>query len=116
LVYISETDATLIAFSLEHATKATLEKDLCRFADRANEQVEETDFGIFFERLTAEKDWYGDKEKQRARRFQALKHTLEDNLTDLRVIKIGRVRRDIFVVGLDKGNRHVGVRTQSVET
>ena len=71
---------------------------------------------MFFERLTAEKDWHSAKEKVRAEKFRALKRVLEDNLSELKVFKIGRVRKDIFIVGLDKDGRLVGARTESVET
>ena len=116
LVYISETDAPFSAFLLETATEEVLEKTLSRFADRPDDEVEETDLDTFFERLTAEKDWHGEIEKGRVRKFQALKQTLEYILSGLRVFKIGRIRRDIFIIGVDKDNRRVGVRTQSVET
>lgn len=116
LVYISETDAPFSAFLLENATEETLEKTLSRFADRPDDEVEETDLDTFFQRLTAEKDWHGEVEKERVKKFQALKQTLEHILSGLRVFRIGRIRRDIFIVGVDKDSRRVGVRTQSVET
>jgi hypothetical protein len=116
LVYISETDAPIRAFLSEETTTETHEKVLSHLVDKHDEPVEELSFDLFFERLTAEKDWYGEKEKIRARKFQALKQMLEDNLSELRVIKIGRVRKEIFIVGLDKDRRLVGAKTEAVET
>lgn len=116
LVYISEQDAPVTAFLSGRATDETVEHNLQHFTSASDNDLEETDFDVFFKRLIAERDWHGPKETERAKKFRALKSTLEDNLTDLRVFKFGRVRKDIFVVGRDKDNRLLGVRTESVET
>lgn len=116
LFYISETDAPVTAFLSEHADDETLENYLTHITGISNDDVEKIDLEFFFVRLVAEKEWHGEKEKERVKRFRSLKSTLEDNLRDLKVFKIGRVRKKIFVVGRDKDNRLVGVRTESVET
>jgi len=116
LIYISETDEPITAFLSERRADEKPEKTLLQLSTKTNEQVEEINFDNFFERLTGEKDWHGAKEKERVQKFRALKKTLEDNLTQLKVLKFGRVRKDIFVVGRDKDNRLLGVRTESVET
>ena len=116
LVYISETDEPITAFLSERRADEKPEKTLLQLSTKTNEQAEELNFDNFFERLTGEKDWHGAKEKERVQKFRALKKTLEDNLTQLKVLKFGRVRKDIFVVGRDKDNRLLGVRTESVET
>lgn len=116
LVYISETDAEITSFLNERANDETHEEILSHITSGSNNDIEEIDFQFFFERLIAEKGWHGAKEKERAQKFRALKSTLEDNLSELRVFKIGRVRKEIFVVGRDKDNRLMGVRTESVET
>jgi nucleosome binding factor SPN SPT16 subunit len=116
LIYISETDEPITAFLSERRADEKPEKTLLQLSTKTNDQVEEINFDNFFERLTGEKDWHGAKEKERVQNFRALKKTLEDNLTQLKVLKFGRVRKDIFVVGRDKDNRLLGVRTESVET
>lgn len=116
LIYISETDEPITAFLSERRADEKPEKTLLQLSTKMNGQVEEINFDNFFERLTGEKDWHGAKEKERVQEFRALKKTLEDNLTQLKVLKFGRVRKDIFVVGRDKDNRLLGVRTESVET
>ncbi|MGB7202723.1 MAG: nuclease A inhibitor family protein [Pyrinomonadaceae bacterium] len=116
LIYISETDEPITAFLSERRADEKPEKTLLQLSTKTNEQVEEINFDNFFERLTGERDWHGAKEKERVQKFRALKKTLEDNLTQLKVLKFGRVRKDIFVVGRDKDNRLLGVRTESVET
>jgi hypothetical protein len=116
LVYISETDAPIKAFLSEQTTEETHEKILSHLAIKHDEPVEEINFDLFFERLTTEKDWHGAKEKARAEKFRALKRLLEDDLSELKVFKFGRVRKEIFIVGLDKDGRLVGAKTEAVET
>ncbi|MFN0140073.1 MAG: nuclease A inhibitor family protein [Pyrinomonadaceae bacterium] len=116
LIYISEQDAPMTAFVSDLTGEEEREVTLFRLSAKANEKIEQIDFNIFFERLTGAKDWHGEKEKERARKFLALKRTLENNLKQLQVLKLGRIRKDIFVVGRDKDNRLMGVRTESVET
>lgn len=116
LFYISETDAPITAFLSESANDEPHREILSHITNASNSDVEEIDLYMFFERLIAEKDWHGAKEKERAQKFRALKLTLEDNLSNLKVFKIGRVKKKIFVVGRDKDDRLLGVMTESVET
>lgn len=116
LIYISETDEPITAFLSGHRADEKPENTLLQLSPNTNDQAEEINFDNFFERLTGEKDWHGAKEKERVQKFRTLKKTLEDNLTQIKVLKFGRVRKDIFVVGRDKDNRLLGVRTESVET
>lgn len=116
LIYISETDEPITAFLSERRADEKPENTLLQLSPNTNDQAEEINFDNFFERLTRERDWHGAIEKERVQKFRTLKKTLEDNLTQLKVLKVGRVRKDIFVVGRDKDNRLLGVRTESVET
>lgn len=116
LIYISEQDAPITAFLSDRTGEEARGVTPRHLSAKADENIEEVDLDSFFERLTSEKDWYGEEEKERARRFRVLKKTLEDNLTRLQVLKLGRITKDIFVVGRDKDDRLMGVMTESVET
>jgi hypothetical protein len=41
---------------------------------------------------------------------------LEENLADLTVFRIGSIRIDIYVVGLDADGNLAGIKTKAVET
>jgi hypothetical protein len=110
LTYISETDAAVEP--LMNGTAKLVEAH--HLTDRT--RYEEMSADDFFARLTAEKDWYGQKEKDRAKRFAALEKLLKENLRDLKVFKVGRVQLDIYVVGLDADNNLIGIKTRAVET
>lgn len=116
LIYISEQDAPITAFVSERSQEQRPEEILRHLSVETDEPVEELEFDDFFERLTGDRDWHREEEKERVEKFRALKKILEDNLTQLQVLKFGRIRKNIFVVGRDKDNRLVGIRTESVET
>ena len=78
--------------------------------------MEEVLFGDFFGRLTAIKDWFGETEMSKAKRFLALEKLLEKNLRSLKVFRIGEIQVDIYAVGIGTDDRLIGVTTKAVET
>ena len=116
LYYISETDAEMLPFVGAEARAVTKEEILSQTKSPANLPIEERDFAQFFARFTEIQDWFGDEEKETAQKFVRLKEFLEKNLKDLKVFKIGKIQLDVYVVGLDAGNRLMGIKTKAVET
>lgn len=78
--------------------------------------LEISGYETLFDRLTAKKEWHTPDQKQRVKKFERLRKVLETNLTDLRLIRKGKVQLDIYIVGTDNGNNVVGVKTHAVET
>jgi len=116
LIYISETDAPFLAFAGPTVDAVTVESILQQTEMASDVTIEERDFGEFFGRLTTIRDWYGEAEKERAKKFLKLQKLLEENLHELKVFRIGRIQLDIFVVGIDKDGYLMGVTTKAVET
>ena len=116
LFYISETDAEIQPFIGQPATAVTMNDILRQTEKSPSEKVEERDFEQFFERLTKIQDWFGDEEKEKAKKFAALRDLLTENLKDLKVFKVGNIELEIFIVGLDEQENLIGVKTKAVET
>ena len=115
LVYISETDAPVTAFVADH--KISKGEDIIhQLIGKTDEAVSEVDFGQFFSHLTTIKEWHGDREKARAKKFLDLQKLIEENLSDRKVFRIGNIRIRIYAVGLDSSGRLVGITTNAVET
>lgn len=115
LTFISETDADVVPFITSSPASKSL-RSFLKALDVSSTDVEEIAFEEFFERLTREREWFGEPEKKRAERFSSLRDVLAKHLRDLRVIRIGRIRLDIYVVGLDASGRLAGVKTKAIET
>lgn len=116
LYYISETDAEILPFTGTKAESVTKETLLRQTGNDPGTPVEERSFAEIFARLTAVQDWFGDEEKQTAAKFAELKNLLEKNLKDLKVFKVGRIKIDIYAVGLDAQGDLTGIKTKAVET
>lgn len=116
LIYISEMDAPVIPFYGSKAETVTGETILRQAGLPADSPVTELSLDAFFGRLTEIREWYGETEKQRAKKFSELQTLLGENLSDPKVFRVGRVQVDIFAVGLDSDGRLAGVTTKAVET
>ena len=115
LTFISETDADVVPFITSSPASKSL-RSFLKALDVSSTDVEEIAFEEFFERLTREREWFGEPEKKRAERFSSLRDVLAKHLRDLRVIRIGRIRIDIYVAGISASGRLVGVETKAIET
>ena len=116
LWYLSETDAEITPFRGRETASVSRDNLLPQVGKAPATPVEERDFKEFFARLTAEQDWFGDEEKETARRFADLRDILTANLRDLRVFKVGKIELEVYVVGLDEKGVLTGVQTKAVET
>lgn len=116
LYYISETDAEILPFVGGKAKAVSPEVLLRQTKTPQNSSVKEEDFKGFFFRLTEIQDWFGEEEKEAARKFADLSDLLQRELTDLEVFKIGNVELDVYVVGLNSEGILMGIQTKAVET
>ena len=116
LVYISETDAPITVFTGD-AVHELDPRSMCASAHLPEGlQVTEADFEKFFSRLTTIEPWHGDLQREQIKKFLELKQLLEENLRDLKVFKVGEIRKNVYAVGLDDDNYVIGVSTCAVET
>ncbi len=115
LIYLSETDAPVKAFACMKPVPDR-ENFLQQLGVAEDQSVEESSFADLFARLTSIREWYGDAETERAKKFLELQKLLEENLSDLKVFRVGSIRLEIFVMGVDKQGCLMGVRTTAVET
>ena len=115
LQFVSETDADITPFSAPHPESRSALAYL-KALDVAQQEIEERDFERLFERLTAEKDWHGPRENKRAAQFEKLRKILSDGLEDLRVIRVGKIRIDIYIAGISASGNLLGVKTKAIET
>jgi hypothetical protein len=70
----------------------------------------------FFRAATVETDWKGAEELAVARKYQALLRLLGENLSDLKVFRVGAVNLPVYVAGRAASGSWLGVSTRVVET
>jgi hypothetical protein len=116
LTYVSETDAAVTLFGPAVIEEFSAERIADAAGVSATHDVETSPAAAFFARLTNRKDWFGDAENEKAKRFGELYKLLSEHLRDLTVFRFGAVRIDIVVAGIDSEGNTVGIRTFAVET
>jgi hypothetical protein len=118
LVYQSETDAPVRPFVLAGygARPVTGEALLAAIGRDASTPVETSDAKRFFAGLVTVEDWYGDDERRTAERYAVLEHLLDETLTGVTVVRVGRTQIDVYVVGTTPDGDLAGVVTRAVET
>jgi hypothetical protein len=82
----------------------------------AEEPVETRTPAQFFRVATSEPDWKGAEELSVAMRFQALLRLLEQNLSDLKVFRVGTINIPVYVAGRSADGSWLGISTRVVET
>ncbi len=106
LVFVSDTDAELEPFVWDETGDLTDDRLNELTGHEADTPVEQTTLDKFFRPVPA------GKKKQ----FQDLAKTLKDNLSDIRVYKLGEVEMDVYIVGKSKAGRWAGLKTSVVES
>jgi hypothetical protein len=59
---------------------------------------------------------YGTEEKARAKGFLELQSYLEENLSDIKVFRTGRIQIDCYIVGKKEDGDFAGLKTTLIET
>ena len=117
LLYPSESDEPFEAFLWENGGGSlTTQHFLDLSGHKPADGVEEVKLDDFFSELTADQDWYGEAERETAEGYRRLLRTLENQLSDLRVFRVGKVNKDIYIVGRTSSGGWAGIRTKAVET
>ena len=116
LLYLSETDAPVIPFQGPAVDEVTAEEILQIAGRDEDEPIEEIAVHDLFRKLRTEHEWFSTDQRKNAKRFAALEQLISETLEDIHVFRVGRIRIDIFVAGIDEDGRLAGVRTFAVET
>jgi hypothetical protein len=108
LTYPSETDAPFdVLVAAGDAKPASSPEELVARLGGASGKVEEVPVDKFFGELDATDD---------VQRYRALRRVLESTLSGLRVLRVGSVKLDVYVIGRTRSGVWAGLHTTSVET
>ncbi|MBX3242950.1 MAG: hypothetical protein KF685_00595 [Acidobacteria bacterium] len=115
LTYVSETDSLFSLVCVQKETGVSIPRIVKKLSRSATGKVNKEQIASFFENLTTERSWHNEEKRKQTERYRKLQELLNNNLSDLMCYKIGRVKIEIFILGVY--NDHIlGVRTEAVET
>ena len=84
--------------------------------EAADAPVETRTAADFFRVAASQAEWKNEEQLAAAHRFQSLQSLLEQNLTDLKVFRVGSINLPVYVAGRGASGRWLGVSTRVVET
>jgi hypothetical protein len=70
----------------------------------------------FFRVPAGEQEWKGEEQLAEARKYQRLRQLLEENLTGIKVYRVGEINIGVYVVGMSAEGNWLGISTRVVET
>jgi hypothetical protein len=116
LLFMSESDYPFEIIKWDGAEVITHE--YLRRIERSGPEtpVEEISIDDFFQSAAGEQEWKGAAELSAAKRYQALVRLLTENLTEVRVYRVGKINIGVYVVGRSGEGNWLGVSTRVVET
>lgn len=117
LLFMSESDYPFEAVRPQALAEVTPEH-LRAFTGSAPEAPVTTEsVEDFFRIAAAEADWKSGDDIITARRFQTLMRSLQENLTDLHVYRVGEINIPVLIVGRNGATGNwLGLSTRVVET
>jgi len=115
LTFMSESDYPFEVFNWGAAEPT---QDFLRglTGEASDVPVETTTAADFFRVAASEAEWKNAEQLTAARKFQTLLRLLEQNLTDLKVFRVGAINIPVYVAGRAASGNWLGVSTRVVET
>ena len=116
LFYMSEKDAPFLPLTWAEKTKPTKKKILEMGGHPPDSPVEQVKLEDFFAGPTSAQTWHGKQEKAAVKKYQALLASIQDNLTEVKVYKVGEARKTIYILGKTANGVWTGLETAALET
>ncbi|MGA9997949.1 MAG: nuclease A inhibitor family protein [Pyrinomonadaceae bacterium] len=117
LLFMSESDYPFEVVRLESLSEEDVPQRLRRLAGADTAApVETRSVEDFFRVAAAEAEWKDAQALETAKRYQALLSLLKENLTDVRVYRVGEINIPVYIIGRSSEGRLLGLSTRVVET
>jgi len=116
LLFMSESDYPFEPVRWSTQTELTPEAVRRLTGQDERAPIETQSVNDLFHAAAAEAAWKNAQQLALARRYQALIGWLQDNLTAVRVYRIGRIQIDVYIVGRSAAGSWLGLQTRVIET
>ncbi|MBC8044051.1 MAG: nuclease A inhibitor family protein [Rhizobacter sp.] len=120
LLFMSESDYPFTAFLWPNAAAEPLTHErlitLSGLGIPPETPVEEQTLDYFFRNAATDKDWHTQEDKQTVEQYRDLVQTLNAELTDIKVYRVGSVEIAVYIVGKTAAGDLAGLSTTVIET
>ncbi len=83
---------------------------------KTKQAIVPVDLNEFFQPAIGPQDWHGTDERALIDRYQQLLFTLQQELTDLQVYRVGHCEVDVYIVGRTPAGHWLALKTVVVES
>ncbi|MFK0734503.1 MAG: nuclease A inhibitor family protein [Gloeotrichia echinulata HAB0833] len=115
LMMMSESEYPFEVVSWEEKESLTTQKILQLTNHTQDLPIEEVELEYFFRNCAFEKEWHDEGQKEEVKKFQLLLQTLNDNLQEIKVYRVGAISIDVYIIG-KTADGIAGLSTKVVET
>ncbi len=116
LIFMSESDYPLEVIRWEGTNEISPEYIRESAGQPPAEPLKITSADESFKVAASEAEWKSKEELDTAKRYQTLVRLLKENLTDLKVYRVGEINIPVYVIGRHAAGSWMGVSTRVVET
>ena len=116
MLFTSESDYPLEVISFGQVGSPTIDNLRALTGTAAGTLIEQRNFNDLFYRLTEVYDESDPYVVENAERYLGLRAVMEDNLSELTVIRIGEIQIGVYFLGVTDCGELIAVKTTSIET
>lgn len=118
LLFMSESEYPFDVFLWESETNLDIDSDMMfrKIEKSPDTPIEFVDIDSFFRVVITQEDWHGDEEKAIVEKYKNLIKLLKENLTNIKVIRVGNIEIDVYIAGKTPSGDIAGLSTKVVET
>ena len=118
LLWMSESDYPFEVFIWEFGEGILLNNEIVLKITKHSLEttVKVIEFEAFFRFVITAKNWHNSQDSEVVRKYHKVVSMMKQYLSDLKVYKVGEVRKDVYIVGKTNTGDYAGLATVSVET
>ncbi|OCQ88967.1 nuclease [Nostoc sp. MBR 210] len=112
----SEYPFEVIFWSGEGQESLTNQKLLQLTNHPSETSIEIVELDYFFRNCAEAKEWHDEIQQQDVQKFKSLVQILKENLTDIKVYRLGTIDIDVYIIGKTTTGDLAGISTKVIET
>lgn len=118
LLFMSESEYPFEVFFWQSQEKQQVNPEfiLSKLNKPSDTKVEFVDLDSFFDVATTEEDWHSKEDKEIVKKYQDLVKIIKENLSDIKVARLGDIEIDAYIVGQVPSGDLAGLSTKIIET
>ena len=118
LLFMSESEYPFEVFFWQSQEKQQVNPEfiLSKLNKPSDTKVEFVDLDSFFDVATTEEEWHSKEDKEIVKKYQDLVKIIKENLSDIKVARLGDIEIDAYIVGQVPSGDLAGLSTKIIET